>query len=367
MAQQAAAAAAAAVPIGMNQGQLSAIIAACNARPPGKKVGSFNSGNGVEWGKWRSNFTMICTINGWDDQRARREIFSSMTGDVKAYVEHIPAGDDIVAPALVAPPHEQLLDAYEAMFMTAAAGDAARVAMRDARQAETETVLQWHSRLRHLWRRSHPGATEVQMQANRDLMDMFILGLAHATVRTKTWDARPATYALCLEQASNSAASITILNAYPAGPAPAVKIEPGLFGIAAGTSGMDSARTGRFQQPRPSGQEDRKCHFCTKPGHLVRDCILLTKARGFLHLQNQNGNTSYPTRGRARGRGRGGRGTGRGRGSDSRGRGGRSMFNSMEEGGEDTPALAAITMEGSEEPDWSEAYPTGQEESSGNY
>jgi len=126
----------------MPNDDLQAIINA--ARPPAhqphKKVEPFSSTDGVEWQTWRTSFEITVRINGWNDQRARRELAAAMTGSAQLYVRDIPVGDDAV-PVEDVP---VLLAAYEQRFLPQAAGDLARIELREAKQKPDETVVGWH-------------------------------------------------------------------------------------------------------------------------------------------------------------------------------------------------------------------------------
>jgi hypothetical protein len=273
----------------LNNNQLQQLLDA--ARPQAsKKVEPFSSGDPVDWSIWRANFELACTINDWQPVRARRELAASMAGQAKLWVRDIAIGDGAGALAVGG-----LLDAYEARFRPAAAGDLARVTLRDARQNDTEVVLAWHARARDLYCRAYPNQDAAAVEASQDLRDIFILGLADPAVRAKTWEARPATYAAALESATNfSAGALVLTQRQPQGVA-AVKIkqEPGINAIHA-----------VGQQPRDTSHLE--CFFCKRKGHVRRTCAMWNEARQFFLAGQGNrpgADRSFDSR---RGRGHGG-------------------------------------------------------------
>ncbi len=291
-------------------------------RPSSKKVEPFSSGDGVEWVTWRSNFELTARINQWGDRRQRREIGASMTGAAKQFVADIAIGDEVPAGEAVAAA-EELLDAYQDRFLPEAATDAARVAVREARMTEDETILAWHARLRSLYQRAHPTLDAAALEANVDLRDQFILGMTSEDIVSKVWHQRPATYGEALWMASNVGAGNSIIRQRFGGrAADAVKREPNVNAIAGPAGDGAVAKVGG-----PQGG----CWECGG-SHYARDCP----------------GTGAGGRGRGRGRGRvagragsagprrdrTGRGRSRARGPRGRGasRGGRRRINNLHEG-----------------------------------
>ena len=301
-----------------------AVLIAAGRPGPNRKPTEFSSGDAQEWSSWRLAFNMACTINGWNHQRARREAFCCITGVAASFVEHIPVGDAGVVPAAggeaVVAPVEELLNLYEERFCPVAQGDIARVAFKDARQKEQETVQGWHSRLRYLYQRAYPPQPAAVIEASQDLRDTFILGLSHEEIRKGTWLERPATYAGCLLWASNMAAGIRILAQYP-------------------------MRTGESLEEKPPGGlssidyvdvANKHCYNCGNVGHIRKDCYARRNDQAGIQegpARRGGGGRGNGGRGGSRGggggRGGGGRGGGRGgaRGSAGGGRGGRGSHN----------------------------------------
>ena len=271
----------------LNAQQLADLMAACR---PGVKVEPLSSTKSTDWIAWRDNFVIAADINHWGHQRARREIARAMQGAAKMAVRDIPIGDVAVADNF-----HQLLQAYEARFMPAAASDLARSEFKEARQKEQETILEWHARLRELYTRAYPNLNAAAVAASLDLRDAFILGLADPSIKADTWKARPANFNAALGEATSIRAGLMVLGGHQHGGFE-IKKEMNSIGAGAGFGG-------KF-----AGQ----CYNCGYTGHRARDC---RRAEG--------AGAPYPARGGGGNRGNGSSARGRG-GSNQRGRGGGS-------------------------------------------
>jgi hypothetical protein len=285
----------------MNQDQLRAVLDEFTRS--GKKVPPFSSADPVEWKTWRSNFEIAARINRWNHARQRREIGASMEGTAKMYVGDIPLGDE-AAPNQPVQPAAQLLDAYQAVFVPEANAELARVQLQLAKQTETETITQWHARLRHLYSKAHPQLNYAQVEAEQHLRDLFILGLAAQKIKENTWNARPATYQACLAAAQGFQATALILDptqnpssggSSAASTISAVKEE-------AGTNQISDECDAIFARTKDIGRSTARCSG--KPSSMLN--------RGSLYNDNSGSwrkERATPSRGR-RGQGRRGRASG---------------------------------------------------------
>ena len=286
-------------------------------RPQGKKVSPFSSGDGVAWVAWRDNFEYAVTINGWNNQRARREIASSMEGTAKQFVSSVPTHDGLVPGGQDAAPYAGLLDAYEAVFLPPAATAAAQNDLHAAQQSPEESVLAWHGRIRHIYRRAYPQAQQAAIDTSAALKHNFIRGLRDDSVHSKVSLVNPADFAACLGVAVHAESVAKAererqprshrLSAMGTGAETAA---------AAGADVSALRRSGSGYQPR--------CYNCNQPGHIRRECPEPQKpwqqsvgggrgsAGGRGSRRGRGGSSSFGRGGRG-GRGRGGRGNGRSR------------------------------------------------------
>lgn len=278
----------------MTEDQFARLLRNVNQMRPEK----FASAEPIEWKNWRANFIICVSVNGWDHRRARREAAAAMVGLAKSYVSDIALGDDAGAAN-----YTGLLDLYQARFCPGADSDLARVALRQARQKETESVVAWHARVRHLYQRAHPDLAADLLNDARNLMDAFMWGLYDPDVQADTWKSRPATFAACLENANNFVASQRVLKSRSGGNG------------ASGSNDYGILAMDEYEGPSTSSNNaiSDRCYVCDKPGHFQRDCIIHKRATA---------------RRRAARRGRGGGwrgGSSGGRGGSRRGRGSKSF------------------------------------------
>jgi len=250
---------------------------------------------------------MLATIGGWDDLRKRRELYAAMAGAAAKAVADLPVEDPMPPPAGWIPlTFEAVLASYEGRFVTTAASDTARAEFSTARQMPSETILEWHGRLRDLFQRAYPTGEVDQGASGQLLRDRFVQGLDNTSVREYTLDQRPANYVGCLEAAQNKSATLLILNGNKAGRA----------AHSIGAVSADNSRPPRNQS----------CFFCQELGHFARECEMLNKAKKYLasgenRIGNNNNNAMGTGTGRGRGRraGRGGGGRPAGRRNDEGG------------------------------------------------
>ncbi len=61
---------------------------------PKKQLDPYSSGIGPEWQVWRAACEVTVTINDWNHQRARREIFTAIKDPAAQVIRDIPIGDE---------------------------------------------------------------------------------------------------------------------------------------------------------------------------------------------------------------------------------------------------------------------------------
>jgi len=253
-----------------------------------RRVSILTSTDAADWRIWRENFTVIADINGWNDERKKREATAALEGEAKKCVMDIRYQN--------AANITTLLDQFEARFVTQASSDMARVNFINAKQRPDETILAWHARVREAFIRAHPQLVVATAQA---LIDRFILGLINSKVIEYVWDQRPTTFSEALDLASNKMASLTVIanrnKAAQVGGAtmPQVKLEPGVHNV------QQHSPTKRYGNIGGGAPHYDSCWFCGQRGHAKRDCMLLTRARqalGGSNTQKQT-NSTHPAGG----------------------------------------------------------------------
>lgn len=245
------------------QGVVNAAAAAVPAagagnRRPNQRIQPFTNEDGDnDWLVFKRHFINCADLNNYDDREKRLALAGAMTG--KAAL----ATMDINVDAAGATFHD-VLTAFESRFLPAAASQLSRVKFDGARQGPSETILNYHSRMRSLFNRAYPDAGDDVILIRR-----FIMGLRRRELRMQEMRDYPATYARALEIAQNEASVIQMVKVTELGAAASAE-EPMEIGA------LDEIRKDMAPKKGP-------CHFCGKPGHWKKDCLLLKKSKA---LQN---------------------------------------------------------------------------------
>lgn len=250
----------------MEDAQVERIVnAVTTAGAQSGKVDTLESLLPEDWMNWRVNFVLTVEIKGWDNQRARRECARSMKGKAKSVTSHIPLGVPAAAGQQIEPV-ANMLDEYEAVFVPAAATDAARNKVRGLRQEEGEGVLEWRTRLQLHFLRANPHMDAAARAASQDLKDLFIRGLSSAETRKGVCWGRPAT----VQEAYDAATSIDSYHELYGADAPGRRSmnHMGSMETQSNQGSNQQASGGR----RVASFETRSCYNCNKQGHLARNC-----------------------------------------------------------------------------------------------
>ena len=147
--------------------QLAAIM-----RGPSTKLRRMTNATPEAWLEYRRHFQKIAELQNWDDHRCRQELAAGIqekAGNAVADIDVNAAGLDINA----------VLALYQNRFLPVAAGATARTNYQTARQLPTETVREWHTRVRELFFLAYPDAA---IDNAPHAMDIFINGLYTPTV-----------------------------------------------------------------------------------------------------------------------------------------------------------------------------------------
>ena len=256
----------------------------------GTKIPVLDKADPAAFLAWRDRAQAALDDNPeWDDLRRRRRITMALTGEAGKAVRHLHYESYRSV--------DELLDAYQDVFVTTAASRLTRISFQQALQEEQESLSEWHNRCRLTFQQAYPDVLSRDLEVNVTLIDRFVQGLADPTICQGVFDRNPATYAEALTMAESKLAGLAMIQ-YRTGtvqPRPLkVKQEPGLFAMNRGPSAVVQV-----------------CWGCNRPGHLRRECPHPT-----------DGPPSGRGRGTSAGRrpaGRGGTTTGRGKGNRRRG------------------------------------------------
>ena len=313
------------------------------------------------WLSYEQTFKVMADANGWmprrdaqgvlqpvssdKDLRARQLLFAAMKGEASLAVAHL----EVTSYSTLS----DLLAALKDVFVPAARGFKTRSDFRTCSQSSGESLLQWHTRCRALYRQAYPTG---DIEKGEELLHRFSEGLAspqmafhlQATPDVDTW-----TYSKFLKMAQQfEAASERFAR-------PGASAGINAIGQTAGRNNRNG-NTGRQKDEMLNVTSATKgvmvkvpsfswiakyanatwdgptCFHCRIPGHRLGECAGYTAARQKL---------SDSGSGQRGGRGGGRRGRGGGRG---RGRGGYGVY-SME-GQQDEPELHRVELHEDDQP-----------------
>lgn len=240
----------------MNQEQLREVLRDFRQPPTGKKLEKLEETTGSSWQSFRQHFVTTALINGWEDQRQRRELKAAMHGEASRLTSDIDI--DVPGRNIAA-----TLDLYESRFLPAAGAQAARVEFHAALQRPDENVVQYHGRVRELFSRAYPG--EVA-QDSVLCIQTYALGLADMEVSRYVLDQNPDTYSRASELAQVKGATEAALRARGR--------SKGATGGSINQLGDESVNWlnngGRGGDKK--NKETRKCWICGTVGHIKEDC-----------------------------------------------------------------------------------------------
>ena len=182
--------------------QLMAAAAAGAAAGRGKRLTVFSSTDATEWTAWKETFQKTVLLNNWQDDMARNQLAAALEGSARRIVSDIPTDQ----PGLTC---AQLLQAYDRRFLPEAQTRFAVITFENAKQEETETELEWHTRLRELFVRAYPGDN---METSAILINHFIRHLKNPRILDHCYMVNPATYNAALTEATNKAAANAMIN-----------------------------------------------------------------------------------------------------------------------------------------------------------
>ena len=77
----------------------------------------------------------------------------------------------------------------------------ARLAFQSAIQVDRESLVEWHNRLRYLYKTAFPDLIPEQVESSQDLHDRFIFKILDPEIRKETFRSRPKSYQTALTEA----------------------------------------------------------------------------------------------------------------------------------------------------------------------
>jgi len=219
------------------------------------RVRTFSTAKAEDWMTWRRYFATLAEMWRWDRRRAKGELVLAMDGEAARVTSDI----DLLGLSL-----EEALDAYEKRFITTAGAELAETDFLQARQMTDETILAFHARCRELFLRAYPGEPTEGMGLAKSLRRVFVWGLTSQKISVYVWDRRPETYSDCLQKAQEKYSTEQLCKEIKKAGLHAIPGPPGEEKVAF--------------PPKSSGQKGT-CHGCGNPGHYIRQCPVILKAK----------------------------------------------------------------------------------------
>lgn len=236
------------------------------------------------WVVFRGSFERVAELNRYTNDEAKIVLAASMIDNAAVVVSDI---DPIAGVRTL----EGLLDRYEAKFLPPAASALARAEFDRASQNPLESELQYHSRLRSLFRRAYPHDNHPDILIRR-----FSLGLKMTAIKEAVLRANPAHYDQALNVAQNER-SVQI-NKQASGMIGHADIE--VDSISEEPT-LNALSPEAYEHVAAIEKETQKCFNCEAEDHLVFDCPVPLRPSRFKAFNSNRG---------PRGRGGGGRGGG---------------------------------------------------------
>ncbi len=230
-----------------------------------------------KWRTWKERFLATVEINGWSHARARREMAVCITGEARDLISSV----NLMGAMQINQDFRPVLQDIENLIIPSSDSDMTQAQLVSAKQEPNEDILKWRSRIRTLWMRAHPTQTVAESKDSRDLIDLFLKGLARESTKTQTWAFLPRTLTAAAQRAQNIEAGAHIFGTINNGSSPSI-----------------------------SALQDRKrtCLACEKPGHILKDCRMWKAFRAKAGTGTQGKGKGKAIRGKGKAKARGSKG-----------------------------------------------------------
>lgn len=235
----------------MGQDQLQQLIDAVPVpREPRKRLTPFSSSDANDWIAWKRTFEATAQLNDWDDDARVSNLAAALEGEASNRASAIDFAGKTPAEALAA---------IDDVFLPPGSSRLAQALFDEARQGREETIVEWHGRLRNIFRRAYPNDA---IENSAMLKKRFILGLTSPMLIKDVLMQDPATYANCLQVTSDKASILKTLR------------QAGL--LKSGLGGPNEVSALSDGDIRPPGDNNRLiCYYCKKRGHVKAECLAL--------------------------------------------------------------------------------------------
>jgi len=161
------------------------------------KLDSYDHLDPENWRNFRARCNVAKCRNNWGDQAAKEMVFGAITGKAASRVSHIRIGGDPVLVPLPADAKtfEAFMTEMQSCFHHATESALARSVFQASRQKAGESVQEWHSRARILYKEAWP---LLDWDTSEELIQRFNHGLIDEVLANYLADQNPQTYSNCL-------------------------------------------------------------------------------------------------------------------------------------------------------------------------
>jgi hypothetical protein len=249
------------------------------------------------WLAFKGNWTTIRELKGWNWEHSRNRLKASMKGDAHLAVSEIPIGvvasdednrnNEADARGIAVAEREadargiavaerdarypleeyrfnRVMRAYEKVFLMESGTSYARTAFQTAAQTETESIQDWHARLKILYRRAHPTA---DLETTPELIHRFVQYIRHPQVVAQTKRADPQTLTDALKAAAAEWSVLLDMQA----------LSQARPGFSKGGINMIGAMDAMSPRSNDSAKSKIRCFHCNNLGHMKRECRKLAR------------------------------------------------------------------------------------------
>jgi hypothetical protein len=227
-----------------------------------KEPKSFNSVS-IEWSDYLKHFETVADWNGWNDADRAAQLVMCFDGEAIKLLGEL--SRDVLSD------YHSLVAELNRRYDPTERAQAFKLEFRNRFRKSSESVSQYAQSLSRLVSKAFPSMPTVAQQ--QWVLDQFTLGLGSVELQRHVQFGHP--------RSLNEAISLAIeFEAFEAGLKHRKAYQKpsevyAVTAVAEPTLRNQGSKNQSSEQNDKSNSESRTCHFCRKPGHLIKDCRAL--------------------------------------------------------------------------------------------